>query len=126
MSSYIQNYGFTKTLIQDNNHHSSNEIEWNSDYDGNIANINLNMNNNGNKEVILMRLNNNDLKELFGVQPIEIPLEKRLMNDFLSHKPIILEGALIKKNTRHRKKNKQKKRTRHRKKNIQKTTKRLL
>lgn len=113
MSSYIQNYGFTKTLIQDNQQNLHNEIQWQGDYDGKIANIDVDINNNGNREFVSMQLNNNDLRQIFGIQPVEVPLEKRLMNDFLSHKPITLEGALIKrKSRRHRKKHHKKRKTR--------------
>ena len=95
MSSYIQNYGFTKTLIQDNQHNLHNEIQWQHDYDGIIANIDVDINNNGNREFVSMQLNNNDLRQIFGIQAVEVSLEKRLINDFLSHKSITLEGALI-------------------------------
>jgi len=115
MSSYIQNYGFTKTLIQDNEHKLQNEIQWKGDYNGEIANIDLDINNNGNREFVSMQLNNNDIRQILGIQPIEIPLEKRLKNDFLSHKlskPITLEGALIKKKSRrHRKKHHKRRKT---------------
>jgi hypothetical protein len=115
MSSYIQNYGFTKTLIQDNKNNLDNEIQWQANYDGKIANIDLNVNNNGNREFVSMQLNNNDLNQLFGIQPVEVSLEKRLMNDFLSPKPkpITLEGALIKRKSRkNRKKHHKRRRTR--------------
>jgi hypothetical protein len=46
-----------------------------------------------------MQLNNEELMKLLGIQPVKIPLEKRLMNDFLS-KPITLEGALTKRKSR--------------------------
>ena len=54
MSSYIQNYGFTKTLIQDNNNNINNEIQWKGDYDGKIANIDVDINDNGNRELIAL------------------------------------------------------------------------
>jgi len=115
MSSYIQNYGFTKTLFQDNQDILQNEIKWQGDYDGKIANIDVDINDNGNREFVSMQLDNNDLRHLFGIQSVEIPLEKRLMNDFLSHKkhkPITLEGALIKrKSRRHRKKHHKRRKT---------------
>jgi hypothetical protein len=105
MPSYIQNYGFTKTYINDNNYSLDNEINWNGNYDGKIANIDININDNGNREFVSMKLNNSDLKQLFGIQPVEIPIEKRLLNDLKSTKPITLEGALIKRKSRkHRKK----------------------
>ena len=114
MSSFIQNYGFAKTIIHDNHNKLHNEIEWNGNYDGNIANIDVGISNNGNQEFVSLQLNNNDLRQIFGIQPIEIPLEKRLMNDFLSYKPmkpITLEGALIKKSRRHRKKHHRRRKT---------------
>ena len=115
MSTYIQNYGFTKTLIQDKENNLHNEIKWQGDYDGKIANIDVDINDNGNSEFISMQLNNNDLRQLFGIQPVEVPLEKRLVNVFLSnkkYKPITLEGALIKrKSRRHRKKHHKRKKT---------------
>jgi len=108
MSSYIQNYGFTKTIIQDNNNNINNEIQWKGDYDGKIANIDVDINDNGNRELISIHLDNNDIRHIFGIQPVQMPLEKRLMNDFLSrksYKPITLEGVLSKtKRRRHRKK----------------------
>lgn len=109
MSSYIQNYGFTKTLIQDNHNILQNEMKWQGDYNGKIANIDVNINDNGYREFISMQLDNNDLRNLLGIQPVNIPIEKRLINDFLSPKknyiPITLEGALIKQKSRkHRQK----------------------
>ena len=122
MSSYIQNYGFTKTLIQDNNnrYNKHSEIKWIGDYDGRVANIDVDINDNGNEESVNMQLNNHDLRAIFGIQPVEIPLEKRLQNDFLSnnyYKPkiIALERDLIKKKTRrnkHKKKHNKKRKTR--------------
>ena len=83
----MQNYGFAKTIINKNNKKTKNEIMWNGDYNGNIANIEVNMNDNGNREIIKMQLDNNDILNMLGVQPINIPLEQRLQSDFLdAHK----------------------------------------
>ena len=106
MSTYIQNYGITKTYIKDKNRKIKNEIKWVGDYDGNKANINLDINDNGNREFVSMQLDKDQLINILGIQPVEISLEKRLTNDFLkdSYKPITLEGALTKRKTRkHRK-----------------------
>jgi hypothetical protein len=102
MTTYIQNYGFTKTLIKDNNRKSKSEIKWIGDYDGNKANIQLDINDNGNNKLVSIQLDNNDLMNLLGIQPVEMSLENRLSNDFLGkpYKPITLEGALIKNKTR--------------------------
>lgn len=106
MSAYIQNYGITKTYIKDKNKKIKNEIKWVGDYDGNKANIKLDINDNGNKEFVSVQLDNDQLINILGIQPVEMSLEKRLTNDFLknTYKPITLEGALTKKKTRkHRK-----------------------
>ena len=79
----MQNYGFAKTIINKNNKKTKNEIMWNSDYNGNIANIEVNMNDNGNKETVKMKLDNNDILNILGINPIDIPLEQRLQTDFL-------------------------------------------
>jgi len=113
MPSYVQNYGFTKTLFKDNNNNEfNNTVKWKGDYDGKLANIDVDINDNGNREFVSMKLNNNDIRNMFGIQPVEGSLEKRLANDFLSksnfkskYKPITLEGALIKRRShshRHR------------------------
>jgi hypothetical protein len=99
MSTHIQNYGFTKTYIKDNNNNLQNEVKWIGDYDGDKANIQLDINDNGNQQLVSMQLDNNDIMNLLGVQPIKMSLETRLTNDFLNT-PITLEGALIKRNTR--------------------------
>ena len=112
MPSYIQNYGFTKTLFKDNdNNVFDNIVKWKGDYDGKLANIDVDKNDNGNREFVSMKLNNNDIRNIFGIKPVEVSLEKRLTKDFL-YKPITLEGALTKRKShrlRHRKsKNKSK------------------
>ena len=95
MPSYIQNYGFTKTLFQDDdNNEFNNMVKWKGEYDGKLANIDVDINDNGNREFVSMQLNNNDIRNMFGIQPVEGSLEKRLTKDFL-YKPITLEGALI-------------------------------
>jgi hypothetical protein len=110
MSSYIQNYGFTKTLIKDNNRTLQNKmIKWNGDYDGDIANINIGINNNNKEKFVNIQLTNDELMDILKIQPVEIPLEKRLSNKFL-HKPII--GSLMKNKSikkKHRKKRKTRK-----------------
>jgi hypothetical protein len=115
MPSYIQNYGFTKTLFQDDNNEINNMVKWEGKYDGKLANINLDINDNGKRQLVSMELNNNDIRNMFGIKPVEGSLEKRLAKDFL-YKPITLEGALTKRKSYKRKrkrKSKTKRRRRH-------------
>ena len=78
-----QNYGFTKTLIRDNNCNilQHNMFKLNEDDDGNIANINISINNN--EEFVIT---NNELTNILNIQPVEISLDKRLITQFLPHK----------------------------------------
>ena len=99
MATHIQNYGFTKTYIKDNNNNLQNEVKWIGDYDGDKANIQLDINDNGDKKLVSIQLDNNDIMNLLGIQPIKKSLEARLTNDFLNTS-ITLEGALIKRKTR--------------------------
>ena len=109
MSTRIQNYGFTKTYLQENNKKRENSIKWIGDYDGNMAKVQLDINDNGHKEVVNMKLNNNELMNLLGVQPVQIPLEERLVNDFLSDDAFVQSVIPIKKptNTRRNKRRNQ-------------------
>ena len=94
----IQNFGFTKTVINDNNKKYNNELIWEGDYDGKKANIHVAMNDNGKKEELKMELSNYELSKLLGIPPVEKPLDERLRNDFLES--IVLEGALTNKKKR--------------------------
>lgn len=118
MTSFIQNYGCTKTLINNNDNILNHEIKWEGNYDGSKANILLNINDNGKKEIIKMKLNDDDIKQILGFSSVDIPLDERLTNDFLAPynslktkripNSIVLEGALTnktRKNIRNKKRN---------------------
>ena len=93
MKTYIENKGITKTIITNNGEREENIIKWNADYDGNYADIKLNVSNNCKKNKVHLRLNNNDLSNILGIHSIEMPIEERLERDFLSvntYKPKIL------------------------------------
>jgi hypothetical protein len=104
MSSYIQNYGFTKTLIKDNNK----IVKWNGEYDGKFANINIAINNNNKQKIINIQLTNDEIMDLLKIQPVSMPLETRLSMQFLN-KPII---RTLMKNKSIKKKHHKKKKTR--------------
>lgn len=98
MSTFVENYGFAKTTLKDNrgNLNLDHEIKWIGDYNGNQANIRLNIDDNGSKQNLHMQLDNDDIMKILGVQPVNMTLEKRLSRDFLdnTYTPIVLEGAL--------------------------------
>ena len=84
MTTYIKNKGVTQTVFSNNNHKTRNEIKWNAAYDGDHANIKVDLNNNGKKNKYRMQLNNQDLANLLSIPAVNKPLESRLHQDFLS------------------------------------------
>ena len=105
MSIYIKNSGFTKTLIEKNNKKSKNELKWTGDYNGEIANISVAINDNNNIENLHMKLDNNDLMEILGIQPVNLTLEDRLTSDFFNQEtqPLILKSKKMSKKSKKRK-----------------------
>jgi hypothetical protein len=84
MTTYIKNKGVTQTVFSNNNHKTRNEIKWNAAYDGDYANIKVDLNDNGKKNKYRMQLNNQDLANLLSIPAVNKPLESRLHQDFLS------------------------------------------
>ena len=82
LNTYVKNRGLTQTIIHNNNRNSFNEINWDADYDGELANINVSSNTNGNKKLYNISLDNDDLVKILTIPSINIPLEKRLKMDF--------------------------------------------
>jgi len=82
LGTYIKNKGMTKTIIHANNKNKTNEIKWDADYDGNLANVSINSNNNGVHDKVHFTLNNQDLANILNVNTVNLPLEQRLKRDF--------------------------------------------
>lgn len=94
LETYIKNRGMTKTLIHSNNKNQINEINWDADYDGNRANIDLDIANHGHHNKLHFTLDNNDLANILNVNSINLPLHQRLKNDFkkkIKQKPLIYQ-----------------------------------
>ena len=82
LDTYIKNRGSAKTIIHDNNRNNVNVINWDADYDGNEANISLDLNNNNKAEHYDIKLDNDDLANILNVNSVKTPIHKRLKNDF--------------------------------------------
>jgi hypothetical protein len=80
---YIQNFGSTKTRIKTKNKQSEREIKWLGDYDGEEAKLQLDIINDNERKVYNIKMNNEQLSQLLGVHPVNIPLEDRIRNDLL-------------------------------------------
>jgi hypothetical protein len=83
---YIQNKGITTTFIHNKGQNSMNEMDWNANYDGKIANIHMEMNNNGKTNNYDFQLDNKDLEEMLSIPSINETLDRRLRNDFIQKK----------------------------------------
>jgi hypothetical protein len=112
MSNHIQQYGFTKSYINNNSNITQNELNWSSDYDGNIANIHVNIDDNGEKKQMYMQLDNNDLLDILKIQSDQIPLDRRLSRDFLGN-AVALDGIIY--NNKKRKSRNQLRQKKHKK-----------
>lgn len=86
---YVINKGITKTIISDNNHNYVNQINWDADYDGEMANISIDTNTNGKSNHLEIKLDNEDLANILNIQSINTPIDKRLQYDFnaIQHTP---------------------------------------
>lgn len=82
LNTYIKNRGITKTIIHDNNHNHVNQLTWDADYDGDVANISLDTNSNGNHQHYDVKLDNQDLANILNIQGVNMPIHKRLESDF--------------------------------------------
>jgi hypothetical protein len=82
LGTYIKNRGMTKTIIHSNNKNKTNEIKWDADYDGNVANVSINSNNDGIHDKFHFTLNNEDLANIMNIDTVNMPLEQRLKRDF--------------------------------------------
>ena len=94
LNTFIKNRGTTKTIIHNNNHNQISSIDWDADYDGNIAHISLDANTNGKHNHLDISLDNQDLANILNVRSVNVPIDKRLKMDFqesFAHEPNILE-----------------------------------
>ena len=82
LNTYIKNRGLTQTIVHHNNQNKFNEINWDADYDGNIANISVTSNTDGNEKQFNATLDNQDLATLLNIPSVGVPIDKRLQMDF--------------------------------------------
>ncbi len=80
---YIKSQGMSQTIIQKPGVNNVNQINWDADYNGQMANLNLDVNTNGKKDNFTLQLSKGDLENLLNIPSVEKPLEERLEDDFL-------------------------------------------
>ena len=82
LNTYIKNRGITQTLVNNNNQKQFNQINWDADYDGQIANISVTSDTDGNKNHFDIKLDNEDLANMLNIPSVSTPIDKRLQMDF--------------------------------------------
>lgn len=88
LNTYIKSRGISETIIRNNNRNHFNKINWDSDYDGNVANLSINSNTDGKNEYFNVTLDNNDLADMLNVPSVNMPIDKRLKMDFVNFEKI--------------------------------------
>ena len=79
---YVQHHGFTSTTLNNGRQTNKQEVEWQSDYDGSYATLDVNVNNNGQHQYWSATLDNHDLQRMLSVPSHSTPLLQRLVQDF--------------------------------------------
>ena len=93
--SYIKNKGVTRLLIKNNNKKDVTGIKWNINYDGNIADVDIDLKDNNKSKHYRYKLDNNDLERLLNIPPEHKPLEDRLRNDFFIEERKMPESSMF-------------------------------
>ena len=60
LNTYIKNRGITQTILHENNKNHFNQVNWDADYDGDIANISVNSNIDGKRDRFDISLDNEE------------------------------------------------------------------
>ena len=80
---YIKNSGETTTYIHNKDRKTMrNKMKWKAKYDGENAHIHVDINNDGNKSKIHTSFTRDDLVRMLNIPSINVPLEKRLADDY--------------------------------------------
>jgi len=80
---YIKTIGSAKAYIQRGTQRDAKEVSWDVDYNGDNADIDLDIGTNGETTHYKAVLSNEDLANLLNIPSVNEPLENRLQNDFL-------------------------------------------
>lgn len=79
---FMKNNGFSKTIVVNNEKTNVQNIDWNTHFDGDIANINLNVQDNDKIKHYDIQLTNDEIKHIFNQPSHHDSIHNRLLNDF--------------------------------------------
>jgi len=102
----IKSVGVVSTYVSNNGKNKGERMFW--DYDGNKINLDIQTDKNGKINEKYFELTNDDISDIINVPQHQIPLDKRLMNDFLSNisSPSVKHTNTKKRNSKKLKKSK--------------------
>ena len=121
MINYIENYGYTNTMINRNNKKRNVSMEWTGSYDGNMADLSVKLNDNGSKKTVDLKLDNQDLINLLNIPSQQRPLDERITHDIINQEPLhIIEIPIVSLHSR-----KKKRKTRNKKNKLRSRTKKI-
>jgi hypothetical protein len=84
----LNSKGKTKTIVRHNGRQDVNELNWDANYDGKVANVSFDIKDNGKSTHKNLHLTNENLANLLTIPSVEGPLDERLIRDFqLAEKP---------------------------------------
>jgi hypothetical protein len=103
LNTYIENKGQTQTIFHNKRGLRLNEIKWDANYDGEVANISVSSNTDGTKQHYDFKLDNQDLETMLNIPSVDIPLHNRLQQDFVDsafrYEPVIYHIELPRKDS---------------------------
>ena len=79
---FMHESGMNQTYLNINGKPKLKNVNWNADYDGEVAQISLNSNDNGRAKKYKFMLNNDDLVKMLNINASDMTIDKRLHNDF--------------------------------------------
>jgi hypothetical protein len=101
----VVNSGSTQSVLIKNGKAKTNGVEWKANYNGDIANVDLKLNDNGREKQFKVEMTNDELENLADMlvvpRPVNKPIHNRLLEDFdentmESSMPMIIELDNIK------------------------------
>ena len=82
LDTYFKNKGITKTIVHNNGVNIVNKIKWEADYNGDVANISIDIDDDGYNEHYDTQLTNEDLDNILNIPSVNKPIDQRLLHDF--------------------------------------------
>lgn len=81
---YLKNIGASQSFVHNGNKNEFSKLNWDVKYDGEQADIAVDVNKNGIHKEYDIHLDNKDLANIFNIPSVDMPIHKRLQQDFMT------------------------------------------